>query len=66
MEITDCGDGTFEITETVSEINARAVAAGFSPPIVIIEMPRYAKDLALCTKLTAEEARLRGITPNVL
>ena len=65
MKIKECDDGTFEITETVSEINARAVAAGLPPPIIIIEMPLYAKDLALCTKLTAEEARLYGIIPNV-
>ena len=64
MKVRDCCDGTFEITETVSEINDKAIEAGLPPPMVIFDTTVRAEDIVVCTRLTEEEARFLGIITN--
>lgn len=64
MKVRDCCDGTFEITETVSEINDKAIEAGLPPPMIILETTLRADGIVVCTRITEEEARFLGIVNN--
>ena len=61
MKVRDCGDGTFEITETVSEINDKAIEAGLPPPMFVFDPTVRADGIEVCTRLTEEEVRFLGI-----
>ena len=65
MKVRDCGDGTFEITETVSEINDKAIEAGLPPPMAIFDTTVRAEGIVVCTRITDEEARFLGIVQTV-
>lgn len=55
-------DGSIQTIETVAEINAKYVAAGLQPPIVAFSGGPIDEGAAILTRMTAEEAKRKGVT----
>lgn len=61
MMVRTMEDGSVEIVETVAEINAKYVSAGLPAPIVTFNGGPIDDGAAILTRMTAEEAKRRGV-----
>ena len=62
MKVQWLADGSVQMVETVAEINAKYVAAGLQPPIVAFNGGPIDEGAAILTRMTAEEAKRKGVT----